>query len=116
MELCDLVILNHLKHVFVDEGRHDVDWDVEFCRHHHSIKLAVGVIEWKEADPALMSSWVFTSAFELGFLGVLDEDGLFCVGNQVIVGLATVVRGGDTVQIGRPTIMTPLGRPVVPLE
>lgn len=112
----DLVILNHLKHVFVDKSRHDVHWDVEFCRHDHGIQLTVGVIEWEEADPAFISGWVFAGAFELGFLGVLHQDCLFCVGDQVIVGLATLVRGSDTVRIGRPTIMTPLGRPVVPLE
>lgn len=74
------------------------------------------MIEWEEADPALVCGWVFASPFELGFLGVLEEEGLFCVGDQVIVGLTTLIRGSIMVRMGRLTIMTPLGRPVVPLE
>ncbi len=116
LEFCDSVLLNNLKHIFIDKSRHDVDWDVELCRHEHGIQLAVGVIEREEADPALVSDWVFTSSFEFRFLDIPEEDGLFCVGDQVTVGLATHIRGGNTVRIGRPTIMTPLGRPVVPLE
>lgn len=74
------------------------------------------MIEWEEADPALVSGLVFAGSFELGVLGVLEEDGLFCVGDQVAVGLATLIRRSTLVYTGRPTIMTPLGRPVVPLE
>lgn len=75
------MLLNNLKHLFVDEGRHDVDWDVEFWRHEHGVQLSVGMIEWEEADPALVSGRVFASSFEFGFLDVLEEDGLFCVGD-----------------------------------
>ena len=80
------------------------------------MKLGIGVIEWEEADPTLIRGWIFTGSFELGFLGVLEEHGLFGIGDEVILGLATLVRGSDTVQVGGRTIMTPLGRPVVPLE
>ena len=55
------------------------------------------MIEWEKADPALVSGWVFASSFELGFIDVLEEDGLFCVGNQVTVGLATVIRKSNKV-------------------
>lgn len=74
------------------------------------------MVKWEEADPTLVSSWIYTGSFELGFLGVFEEDGLFGIGDQVIVGLATVVSGATEYEIGKPTIMTPLGRPVVPLE
>ena len=74
------------------------------------------MIKWEEVDPALVDGWVFTGAFEFGFLDVLEEDGLFCVGDQIIVGLATLVRDDFMVQMVKHTIMTPLGRPVVPLE
>lgn len=77
MELCDFVILDDLKHVFVDKYRHDVDWDSKFCGHEHGIQLAVGVIERKKPDPTLFSGWIFTGSFELGVFGVLEEDGLF---------------------------------------
>ncbi len=116
LKLCDSVLLNNLKHIFVDECRHNVDRDVEFGRHEHSIQLAVGMIQREEADPALISSWIFTSSFELGFLGIFEKDGLFCVRYQVVMGLATLVRRSSKVRIETPTIMTPLGRPVVPLE
>ncbi len=116
LKLRDFVLLNNLKHIFVDECRHNVDWDVEFGRHEHSIQLTVGMIQREEADPSLISSWIFTSSFELGFLDIFDKDGLFCVGYQVVLGLATLVRRSNKVRVERPTIMTPLGRPVVPLE
>ena len=116
LKLRDFVLLDDLEHPFVDECRHDVDRDIEFCRHEHGIQLGVGVIEWEEADPTLVRGWVFSSSFELGFLDVLEEQGLFGVGDQVMLGLATLVRGNDTVRPGQLTIMTPLGRPVVPLE
>ena len=74
------------------------------------------MIEREETNPTLVNDRIFTSAFELGFLGVLEEDGLFRIGDQVVVGLATAVRAGDKERTGRPTIITPLGRPVVPLE
>ena len=77
LELCDFVILNDLKHVFVDKYRHDIDWDSKFCGHEHGIQLAVGVIERKKPDPTLFSGWIFTGSFEFGFFGVLEEDGLF---------------------------------------
>ena len=110
------MLLNNLKHLFVDKGRHDVDWDVELYRHEHGVQLSVGMIEREEADPALVGDWVFASSFEFGFLDVLEEDGLFGVCDQVVVGLATLIRGSTLVGMGTPTIMTPLGRPVVPLE
>ena len=116
MELCDSVILNDPEHVFVDECRHDVDRDIEFGRHEHGVELAVGVIKREEADPALVPRWVFARSFELWFLGVFEEDGLFRIGDQIVLGLATLVRESDEVRVGGHTIMTPLGRPVVPLE
>ena len=116
MKLGDFVRLYHLEHVFVDKRRHDIDWDIEFGRHHHGIELAVGVVKREEADPALVQCWVFTSSFELGLLGIFEEDGLFRVSDQVILGLAILVSKSDKIRFGRPTIMTPFGRPVVPLE
>ena len=118
LELCDPVRLDDPEHLFKDECGHDVDRDVESCGHEHSVELAVGVIEGEEADPALVCGWVYASSFELGFLDVLDEDGLFRVGDEVVVGLANLIRGVSTMAwiLFRPTIMTPLGRPVVPLE
>ena len=116
LELSDFVILYDLEHVFVDECRHYVNGDIELSRHEHGVELAVGVIQWEEADPALGSRWVFASSFELWFLGVLEEDGLFGIGDQVILGLATLVSESDEARVGGHTIMTPLGRPVVPLE
>lgn len=92
LELCDPMRLDDPEHLFVDKCRHDVDWDVEFGGHEHGVQLAVGVIEWEEIDPPLVGGWVFAGALELGFLGVLEEDGLFRVGDQVIVGLAALVR------------------------
>ena len=116
LKLGDFVLLDDLEHCFVIEFRHDVDWDIEFCRHEHGVELGVGVIERKEADPTLVRGWILSSSFELGFLGVLEEQGLFGIGDQVVLGLATLVRGSDTLRLGARTIMTPLGRPVVPLE
>ncbi len=116
MKLGDLVRLYHFKHVFVDKFRHDIDWDIEFGCHEHGVELAVCVIEREEADPALVHHWVFTSPFEFGFLGILDEDGLFRIGDQIVLGLVIPVRESDELRFGILTIITPLGRPVVPLE
>ena len=77
LELCDSMLLDNLEHIFVDKCRHDVDRNVEFCRHEHGIQLTVGVIEWEEADPAFVSGWIFASSFELRFLGVFEEYRLF---------------------------------------
>lgn len=96
------MLLNNLKHLFVDENRHDVDWDVDFCRHEHGVQLSVGMIEREEANPALVSDCIFAGSFKFGFLDVLEEDGLFGVGDQVAVGLGTLVRRSNLVDMGHP--------------
>ena len=92
LELRDSVLLNDPKHLFVDEFRHDVDGDIEFRRHKHGIQLPVRVVEWEKPNPALVRGWVFAGPFEFGFLGVLEEDGLLRVCDQIILGLETLLR------------------------
>ena len=87
LDLGDAVVLDDPQHLFVVEHGHDVDWDVEFGGHEHDVELGVGVVEGQESDPALVGDGVFACAFELGFLGVFEEDGLFGVGDEVVVRL-----------------------------